>query len=70
MSYYMFYIRHSPRIHYGHCPSCNNGEGVRGNTGGKAGHWIGPFETFMEAENFARQNIPGHAHPCERCNPQ
>jgi len=61
---------HQARVHEGNCPSCNNGEGLRGRgTHPDNGRWHGPFPSFEEANDFASAHSRAPSC-CRRCEPQ
>ena len=58
------------RIHFSNCRYCNDGKGTnKPKKEGRNGRWLGPFDTFQEAQEAALRtgNKPSE---CKHCKPR
>jgi hypothetical protein len=54
------------KLHSSQCHTCSNGRGPSGNPNG---HWKGPFTSYVEAFNWARESRK-YVENCKFCHPQ
>jgi len=56
-------------LHYSDCSFVNHGqEGVQPNARGEQGRWHGPYPTYQEVSDAAKE-MNWSIHNCEKCNP-
>ncbi|MBI5304333.1 MAG: hypothetical protein HY868_19525 [Chloroflexi bacterium] len=56
------------RVHLSHCVYCNDGHGIHPRALRRASHWYGPFATFAQAYDAARQ-FARYRTKCQHCRP-